>query len=319
MTSNFYRAFEDQYRGSRALIKARLSVYLPFITPLATLHPNSSALDLGCGRGEWLELLQEQHIKATGVDLDEGMLAACRERGLDVQNANAIAHLHSLPSQSQLAVTGFHLAEHLPFDVLQDLLEQANRVLLPDGLLILETPNPENLIVGTANFYIDPTHLRPLPAQLLNFLIAQQGFTRLKHLRLQENPHLLGDTPVSLYDVLAHASPDYAIVAQKSPSAASPDPLANAFATEHGLSLHSLASRFDAQTQAAHQSALQACQAAAQQTEKFAQAIAQQAQHAAQLAQEQVHIQAQELAALHASYSWRLTRPLRWLTKRLKS
>ena len=305
MPSNFYRAFEDQYRGSRTLIKERLGVYLPFITPLAALHPEHTALDLGCGRGEWLELLQEQHIKATGVDLDDGMLAACRERGLVVQNANAITHLQALPGQSLLAVTGFHLAEHLPFEVLQELLAQARRVLLPDGLLILETPNPENLVVGTAHFYIDPTHQRPLPHQLLSFLIAQQGFTRLKHLRLQEDPRLLGNAPVTLFDVLAHVSPDYAIVAQLNPSTASPDPLAAAFATEHGLSLHSLANRFDDQQQAT----LQACQAATQQAEQALTLLSQKTE----LAQ----AQAAQLAALQASTSWQLTRPLRWLARRL--
>jgi SAM-dependent methyltransferase len=348
MPTSFYRAFEDQYRGSRALIKERLRVYLPFITPLAALHPEHAALDLGCGRGEWLELLQEQHIKAAGVDLDDGMLAACRERGLDVQNANAISHLQAQPSQSLLLVTGFHLAEHLPFEVLQELIAQARRVLLPDGLLILETPNPENLVVGTVNFYIDPTHQRPLPHQLLSFLIEQQGFKRIKHLRLQEDPRLLGSAPVSLYDVLAHASPDYAIVAQQSPSAAnpnsdpantspsiansssstsnsntspaaSPDPLAAAFATEHGLSLHSLANRYDAQQHAA----LQACQAATQQAEQALARLTQQAEHTlASLTQNAEQAQAradqltQELTTLHASISWRLTRPLRWLARR---
>lgn len=339
MPGNFYRAFEDQYRGSRTLIKKRLRVYLPFITPLAALHPEHSALDLGCGRGEWLELLQEQHIKATGVDLDDGMLAACRERGFRVQNANAITHLQTLPSRSLLAVTGFHLAEHLPFEALQELLAQARRVLLPDGLLILETPNPENLVVGTVNFYIDPTHQRPLPYQLLSFLIEQQGFTRLKHLRLQEDPRLLGSAPVGLHDVLASVSPDYAIVAQLSPSAAtsdtslaaSQDPLAAAFATEYGLSLHSLADRFDAQQQAT----LQACQTATQRAEQtlaqFEQLTRQTrtqfeqlTQHAlASLAQDAERAQAradqlaQELATLQASISWQLTRPLRWLIKRL--
>ncbi len=310
MTSNFYRAFEDQYRGSRALIKDRLSIYLPFITPLAAQHPNQAALDLGCGRGEWLELLQEHHIKAQGVDLDDGMLAACRELGLNVQNANALTHLKTLPNQSLIAVTGFHLAEHLPFEALQELIAQARRVLLPAGLLILETPNPENLVVGTANFYIDPTHQRPLPAQLLSFLIEQQGFTRLKHLRLQENPHLRGSTPVSLFDVLAHASPDYAIVAQIAPSATHPDPLEAAFATDHGLSLHSLANRYDAQLQ----STLQDCQAATQQAQQSQVWFTQQAEKN----QAQADQLARELKALHATILWRLTNPLRWFSEKLR-
>ena len=83
MIDGFYRAFEDKHRGSRALIKERQRVYLPLIQPLVTLYPDAAALDLGCGRGEWLELLVETGFKAQGIDLDDGMLpsaapAACR-------------------------------------------------------------------------------------------------------------------------------------------------------------------------------------------------------------------------------------------------
>ena len=77
MSSDFYRAFEDRYRGSRDLIKSRLRVYLPFVEPLKALYSDCIAVDLGCGRGEWLELLKEKGIGAHGVDLDDGMLSAC--------------------------------------------------------------------------------------------------------------------------------------------------------------------------------------------------------------------------------------------------
>ncbi len=300
MSANFYRAFEDKHRGSRDIIKTRLRAYLPFIQPLAHLHPGLAALDLGCGRGEWLELLQDHHIPAQGVDLDDGMLAACRERGFNVTNADAIAHLRAQPDHSLLFITGFHIAEHLPFEVLQTLFAQAHRALMPDGLLILETPNPENLVVGTASFYMDPTHQRPLPAQLLGFLAEHHGFARAKILRLQEEVRLLDGAQPSLYDVLGGVSPDYALIAQPSPQADEPPALTQAFAQESGVSLYALASGYDAQVVKVEQQ--HNVQAQIQQTLAFAQQSAQRADQFAAA-----------LQALHTSHSWRITRPLRWL------
>lgn len=307
LTTNFYRAFEDRHRGSRELIKSRLQVYLPLVLPLAHQHPQAPALDLGCGRGEWLELLHQHHVKAQGVDLDEGMLAACRERQLDVTHADAIAHLKQQADQSLLLVSGFHIAEHLPFAVLQELFAQAHRVLLPDGLLILETPNPENLVVGTASFYLDPSHLRPLPPQLLTFLAEHQGFGQVQLLRLQEEARLSTDAPLGLYDVLAGVSPDYAIVARIRPAPALPEPAP-------GASLYALALRYDQQLQlhlGAQQQALQTVQTRAEEALAMA-------HQAGQQMHQQTQQQAAQLAALYASLSWRLTRPLRWLSRLLR-
>ncbi|MGM9428191.1 glycosyltransferase [Hydrogenophaga sp. MI9] len=245
-TVPFYRAFEDRYRGSREVIKARLTVYLDFLRPLTgqeTERPK--AVDLGCGRGEWLELLVESGFDATGIDLDEGMLAASRERGLTVVRGDALAHLLSLPDNSQAVVSAFHLIEHLPFDALQTLVSQSLRVLRPGGLLILETPNSENLVVGTSHFYLDPTHQKPIPHQLLGFLAEYHGFVRNKILRLQEHESAVSDPSPTLWDVLAGASPDYAVVAQKGGAAEDLARFDAAFGREYGLSLESLAVRHE--------------------------------------------------------------------------
>ncbi len=248
MSLDFYRAFEDRHRGSRETIQERQRAYLPFLRDLAAAWPKAGVSDVGCGRGEWLELLRSEGIRAQGVDLDEGMLAACRERGLDVRRGDAIAFLQSLPDASQLAVSGFHIAEHLPFAMLHLLVAQALRVLVPGGVLILETPNPENLVVGTSSFYLDPTHERPLPWQLLSFLAEHHGFERVKTLRMQESAHLAARVArheaLSLMDVLGGASPDYAIVAQKA-APELPGLLDAAFEAERGLSLDTLAARYE--------------------------------------------------------------------------
>lgn len=251
MNNLFYRAFEDRHRGSRELIKERLRAYLPFLHPLASALAPASALDLGCGRGEWLELLGEQGFKAQGVDLDEGMLAACRERGLDVATQDALSGLRAQPDASLALVSGFHLVEHIDFDDVQTLIIEALRVLQPGGLLIMETPNPENLVVATSGFYMDPSHLRPIPPQLLEFVVEFHGFERHRVVRLQEPAQLAEPAGVALLNVINAVSPDYSVVAQK----AAPAPIAqqfdHAFSVEFGLTLDALAERYDAQRNAA--------------------------------------------------------------------
>lgn len=244
--SDFYRAFEERYRGSRELIHERLRVYLPFIQPLRQLYPaNSSAIDLGCGRGEWLELLQAEGFAAQGVDLDEGMLAACRALSLPASHGDALEYLGALADASQVVVSGFHIAEHIAFADLQTLVAEALRVLKPGGLLILETPNPENIVVGSNSFYLDPTHKSPLPPKLLSFLAEHCGFARVKVLRLQQAKELDSVQHIQIIDVLAGVSPDYAVVAQKAANRDQMQAFDAAFDTLHGVDLETLAQRFD--------------------------------------------------------------------------
>lgn len=253
MSQDFYRAFEDRYRGSRETIKQRQAVYVPFLRALAeTAGPGAEkpkALDLGCGRGEWLELLGECGLAGRGVDLDEGMLRACRERKLDVSLADALGSLRALPDASLALVSAFHLVEHLPFSMVQDIIAEAQRVLQPGGLLVLETPNPENLTVGASSFYLDPSHERPLPPQLLEFAVEFGHFGRRRVLRLQEEQALHGDRPVALIHVLEGVSPDYAVVAQKNGPAALLARFETLFAADYGITLSALAGRYEAQQQ----------------------------------------------------------------------
>lgn len=242
---DFYRAFEDRHRGPRDLIRKRLGVYAVFLEPLAQLYPGGEAVDLGCGRGEWLELLQERGFSAQGVDLDEAMLAACAELNLPVTRGDAIEYLAALGDESQALVSGFHIAEHISFEQLDTLVAQAHRVLKPGGLLILETPNPENLVVGACNFFLDPTHLRPIPPPLLSFLPEYHGYVRARVVRLQEDPVLHEQKDIDLMSVLGGVSPDYAVIAQKG---AEPDVIGafdTAFAAQYGIELPQLASRYD--------------------------------------------------------------------------
>jgi O-antigen chain-terminating methyltransferase len=181
-----------------------------------------------------------------GVDLDDGMLEACHAMQLPAYKDDALSALRQLADGSQVAVCGFHIAEHVPFTVLEELVAEAIRVLRPAGLLILETPNPENVMVGTNNFYLDPTHERPLPNQLLSFLTEHAGFARSKVVRLQEAEALRHEqSTIGVRDVLCGASPDYAVIAQKTGEPLVMDAFKVVFEGAYGVSLDQLAERFD--------------------------------------------------------------------------
>jgi len=243
MSDQFYRAFEEKFRGSRALIQQRLEVYLPFVQPVCAAYPEALVLDLGCGRGEWLELLQKHAISAMGVDLDTGMLEACQQLNLKVQCQDALESLKQLQDGSASVISAFHLVEHLPFEHVKDLVAECHRVLKPGGLLIMETPNPENFMVATQSFYLDPTHLRPIPPDLLAFVPEYLGYESVKILRLQETAGVKTNPNLSLLDVLTGASPDYAVVAQKAGYTALKSSLQALFDQAFGISSHALLER----------------------------------------------------------------------------
>jgi O-antigen chain-terminating methyltransferase len=250
MSDNFYKAFEDQFRGSRELIKERLRAYQPFLENLRAIDLNGQALDLGCGRGEWLEILGELNITASGIDLDEGMLSDCRKLGLNVEQGNALTKLSQQAANSLILISGFHLAEHLSNTDLQTLIQESHRTLKPGGLLILETPNTENITVATINFYFDPSHLRPIPAKLLQFLTLHFGFSRSKIIGLQESTELRDSKQSpTLFQVLNEVSPDYAVIAQKGANADQLQVFDEAFNKSYGLHLDQLAARYDADIQ----------------------------------------------------------------------
>ena len=316
---NFYRTFEDRYRGSRELIKDRLRVYLPFVTPLLQDYPNAEALDLGCGRGEWLEVIAGAGFKARGVDLDAGMLSACHERNLSVENQDALTALRTAPDSSLAIISAFHVVEHIIFDDVRALIAEAMRALVPGGFMILETPNPENIVVAGCNFYLDPTHQRPIPPQLLSFAVEHSGFERVKVLRLQEDANLYNEAhPLNLMSVLEGVSPDYAVIGQKSGCQKIVEATSEMFSCDFGLNLQTLANRFSQQAETKAQQA----EAKAQQAETKAQqaeAKAQQAETKVQQAEARM-IQVQQenqnlhraLAEIHSSRSIRITAPLRW-------
>ena len=185
----FYLAFENEFRGSRDDIQQRLRAYLPFLHAAELSGKRGAILDLGCGRGEWMELLQTSGFEQVhGIDLNSSMVEQCAARGLSVTRVDAIEHLRWLADASVEAVTSFHLIEHLPFRVLMQFLREIERVLRPGGLTILETPNPRNILVGASDFFRDMTHNHPIHPDTISFALAALGFADVRCYFLQDGP-----------------------------------------------------------------------------------------------------------------------------------
>lgn len=214
----FYVALEDKFRGTREDIFERLKVYLPFIKNANIGTEDAPILDVGCGRGEWLELLQNNGCSATGIDINRVMIEQCQGRGLKVIEADVIEYLKSLPEQSLGGISGFHIIEHLPFEILLELFSETVRVLKKGGIVIFETPNPQNILVASYTFYTDPTHLHPLPRELVKFIAELQGLSKIQILNLHPYPEhlfLKGSEVAERLNQHFYSAQDYSIIGYK--------------------------------------------------------------------------------------------------------
>lgn len=218
-----YVEFENKFRGERSVIKQRLTEYLKMVENLdqKNNHDYTNVLDIGCGRGEWLELLKENRFIGAGVDLNAQMVQECKKRNLSACYADAISYLKGLEDASYYVITGFQIVEHLSPETVLELLQESLRVLKPGGFAIFETPNPENLIVGACNFYLDPSHIRPIPPERLRFVAESIGYDRVDLFRLNPYPAIpeesvgQGDEAVRKMAQFFNNMSDYSILAYK--------------------------------------------------------------------------------------------------------
>ena len=215
MNDDFYVAFEEKFRCSEELIKERQKKYLKFINPLKILKDEVKALDIGCGRGEWISLLNENGFNARGIDINESMVKVASQKGLNAAVNDALGELKSLDENSLDIITAFQVVEHIKFDDVLELIKEAKRVLAPCGILILETPNPENIMVGTQWFYLDATHKNPIPCELLSFATHYYGLERNFIFKTNEKSPSEYERDMGLFDVFEGVSPDYSVIAQK--------------------------------------------------------------------------------------------------------
>ena len=167
-------ALRNGFEESEEDIKERQRVYVEFFKEA------QQVLDIGCGRGEFLELLTEAGIKAKGVDLDLDMVLYCQEKGLDVVREDAYTYLESLPDESLGGLFAAQLVEHLEPTRIIELVNLCQRKLQPGGVLIFETPNPACLTVFARSFYMDFSHIRPIHPEAMKFLFESAGFQNLQ-------------------------------------------------------------------------------------------------------------------------------------------
>jgi len=165
-----YRRLEDALRGSEAHVRADVASYVR----LAADH--QPVLDVGCGRGEFLAACRESGINARGVDTNERSVADLQARGFDVVLAGVPECFASIDKASLGAIVAMHVVEHLPVEALFALFRESARTLRDGGLLMIETPNAESLVVSASDFWRDPTHLAPRHAAALTVLAREHGF-----------------------------------------------------------------------------------------------------------------------------------------------
>lgn len=209
-----YFAYEARMRGSTESVRARQQVYVD------DLRDQAPVLDVGCGRGELLRLLREAGVEATGVDADADMVAYARGEGLEVEQADALAHLESLADGSLGGIFAGQVVEHLPVPTLLRLLELSARKLRPGGLFVAETINPLSPL-ALRSYFADLTHAQPLVPDTLVLLAQQAGFHRVETRYLNEPAEKLAipDDPVIAANVeklnaVLFAPLDYAILAR---------------------------------------------------------------------------------------------------------
>ena len=218
MKPSFYLEFENKFRGSRQQVYDILSNYNGLIQYIVDTDKEPSLLDIGCGRGEWLQKCSNKGFKSIGLEINDQMVETCQNIGLEIMQGDAIDILKDLPENSFSLITAFHIIEHICFDSIYDIFVECKRILKKDGVLIIETPSIDNLSISSQNFYIDPTHINPINPDLLSFTLGRIGYDMVKVFYINGGP-LQNEDQYSLTRVLNGVAQDVMMVATKSSKA----------------------------------------------------------------------------------------------------
>jgi SAM-dependent methyltransferase len=210
--------FERLFRGTREEILKRQRLYVPYLQKAALkIGSDARFLDLGCGRGELLELAHGAGLAVTGIESDPALVEACRAGGLDARPGDLFDALWAEPEQSLAGVTALQVVEHLPWAAVRTLVDLAYQRIRPGGCLILETINPSS-VYAMRTFYLDPTHRQPVPSEIAHFLLSQAGFRDIetRWLNPVDEPRLLraveGSEALKAFADLLFGFRDYAVV-----------------------------------------------------------------------------------------------------------
>jgi SAM-dependent methyltransferase len=206
-----YGRFAERFRGTEEYVRGTQRFYLPLFQNCRNV------LDIGCGRGEFLELLRDAGVPARGIELSDESVALCRAKGLAAEAADLFPYLADLPEASLDGIFCAQVVEHLPPNRLPELIELAASRLERDGILLVETPNPECLAIFAVHFYLDPTHQRPVPHPLLAFYMEEYGLGGIEvHKRSPaiESMPALASLPADFREAFFDGL-DYAVVGKK--------------------------------------------------------------------------------------------------------
>jgi O-antigen chain-terminating methyltransferase len=206
-----YGRFAERFRGTEEYVKAGQQIYLPHFRACRNV------LDIGCGRGEFLEMMQGAGIPAKGIDLDPESVATCRHKTLDAEAADLFVYLENLPEASLDGIFCSQVVEHLPPQRLPEMIRLCASRLQRNGVLAIETPNPECLAIFATHFYLDPTHQRPVPHPLLAFYLEEFGVGNIEVRKLSpaaESMPSLKSLPEDFREAF-FGGLDYAILGRK--------------------------------------------------------------------------------------------------------
>ena len=214
-----YIGFENKYRGSQEEITKKLYSYVEYFENC------DNVLDIGCGRGEFLEILKEKNISASGIDIEDNMVSMCKEKGLNVKKADALEYLNSLEDNSLGGIIINQVIEHMEPNYLIEVIKAAYRKLKPEAHFVAETINPQSMIVFTEAYFMDLSHKRMLHPYTVQFLLESNGFkeasirymNKVEDLRIPESdqlPEEINKALKKLNDVV-YGYRDYAIIGRK--------------------------------------------------------------------------------------------------------
>ena len=206
-----YARFAEAFRGSEERVRTGQRIYV------ADFKDCGNVLDIGCGRGEFLDLMKEAGVPARGIDSSLESIALCREKGLPAETADLFDYLRGLGEGELDGIFCAQVVEHLPPERLPEMIRLAASRLDRNGVIVIETPNPDCLAIFATYFYLDPTHARPVPEKLLAFYLSEFGIGDLQVRRLEQaidTMPSLAELPNAFREAF-FGGLDYAIIGKK--------------------------------------------------------------------------------------------------------
>ncbi|AAZ58720.1 hypothetical protein PMN2A_1230 [Prochlorococcus marinus str. NATL2A] len=217
MTSNFYLDFENKFRGDTESILSQFSKYDFLIDLIIKDIEKPKLIDIGSGRGEWVQKWSNKIENCFGIENDQEMISLCTEKGLNIIDGDALDILPTLSTNSVSILTMFHMIEHINYKQSFKILSECYRVLSEDGVFIIETPSIDNLIVSTNTFYLDQTHISHINPEAIKFSMKSIGFETVSDFYINGGP-MKNENHSKITRILNGVAQDLLIVATKNVS-----------------------------------------------------------------------------------------------------